>query len=80
MDYEAYMEEMDYEFNARYDYAHEAYAATALDPYHEGYCDYCDACADEGVEPKDFRDWRADQCRAVPAPPPVAYGAGDIPF
>lgn len=52
-------EDAEYELNARYDYVREAYAATALDPYEEGYSDYLFHCEADGVAPLEFAAWKA---------------------
>ena len=57
-------EHCEYEANARYDYIHEAYAATALDAWEEAYSDYVFNCAEEDVEPKGFSDWKAEVGKA----------------
>ncbi len=64
-------EHCEYEANAQYDYIREAYAATALDPYLEGYSDYVVDCVDGGVEPFAFSDWRSAQT------PPARSAARD---
>jgi hypothetical protein len=75
-------EDMEYEFNARFDYISEAYAATVLDGWSEGYCDYCDDCDENGDEPLDFGEWKRremDRTAATRACP-VGYGDDEIPF
>jgi hypothetical protein len=52
-------EAFEYEANARYDYVREAYAATALDPYEEGYSNYVFDAEDAGEEVLEFADWKA---------------------
>lgn len=81
--FDRYQEEMDYEFNAQFDYVREAYAATELDPYHEGYCDYLNDCEQEGDDPLGFDDWKASlrEVRTAPTPLVMAdYGDDEIPF
>lgn len=78
---QAWEDHCDYEANARYDYISEAYAATALDPWEEGYSDYCFDCEDQGDTPLSFADWKASQQRPLPAPPPLTWNDGEeIPF
>ena len=66
------------EENARYDYYQEAYGATALDGYEEGFADY-----DGDLS---FEDWKAEVKAAekgsgAPIPDPVGAAEGDeIPF
>lgn len=77
--YDAQWEEhCEYEANAQYDYICEAYAATALDPYQEGYSDYVADCVDECVEPLTFANWRSAQ--TPPARPAVRDDWDQIPF
>lgn len=75
MDY-LMQEELDAEFNAQFDYIHEAYAATALDGYHEGYCDYCNECDEVGEEALGFDEWKAS-LKATAATPAID---DEIPF
>lgn len=76
-----FYEEMDAEFNAQFDDVRERFAATTLDAYHEGYCDYLNECEQEGDKPLDFDAWKASL--RTPAPQPAGwgdYGADEIPF
>lgn len=77
-----FQEDADYEFNAQFDYVREAYAATALDAYHEGYCDYCFECQEYGEEPLEFDAWKAtlNTPRAQPRDTWNDYGGDEIPF
>lgn len=76
-----YEEEMSYEFNAQFDYVSEAYAATALDPAYEGWCDYCNDCSQTGEEPLGFDVWKRSVTRPVAAPFRATYADDDeIPF
>jgi len=71
-----YDEDCEYHFNAQFDYVREAFASTALDPYHEGYCDYLNDCDEGGEKPLDFSDWKA----SLKTPGRAPAGWNDIPF
>lgn len=76
-----YLKEMEAGFNAQFDDVRERFAATALDAYHEGYCDYLNACEQDGEKPLGF-DARKESLR-TPAPAPAGwgdYGDDEIPF
>jgi hypothetical protein len=79
-----FQEHCDYEANAQFDYISEAYASTALDPFHEGYCDYCSDSEEQGEEPLGFEDWKArekDRAKAFRSAPIADYtGFEEIPF
>lgn len=77
-----FQEDADYEFNAQFDYVREAYAATELDGYHEGYCDYLFECDAHGEEPLEFDAWKAtlNTPRAAPPATWADYGDDEIPF
>lgn len=80
--FDRYQEDADYEFNAQFDYVREAYAATELDAYHEGYCDYLNDCREYGEEPLEFDAWKASLNTPRAAPPATwgTYGEDEIPF
>jgi len=81
--FSAFEIEMQSEFNAQYDSVREAYAATQLDPMHEGYCDYLMSCEDAGVKPTPFAQWVVAQNDRRSAASPVmqpTYGDDEIPF
>lgn len=59
--FDTFQEHCDYEANARFDYVSEAFAATALDPWHEGYCDYAFDAEEAGEEVLEFSVWKARQ-------------------
>lgn len=81
MMYDNFQEHCDYEANAQYDYVSEAYAATALDPYYEGYCDYCFECEAHGDEPEDFATWKAGLWQVRAEPTPLTWSSDTaIPF
>lgn len=77
-----FQEHCDYEFNARYDYVSEAYAATVLDPHHEGYSDYLMGCEQNGTEPLPFDAYMASLkvARAHPVPASKWDDNEEIPF
>lgn len=52
-------EDAEYEFNARYDYAREAYGDAAEFNRTEAYYDYLDECEREGDAPLDRAAWEA---------------------
>jgi len=74
-------EELEIEFNSRFDYIHEAYGATARDCNDMAELDgYCEA-RDEGFEGT-FEEWKA-RSRRVIASAPLGWGdetTDDIPF
>ncbi|ARB06102.1 hypothetical protein FDH38_gp048 [Dinoroseobacter phage vB_DshS-R5C] len=80
--FDQFQEAMDHEFNAQFDDVRERFAATELDAYHEGYCDYCNACDEDGEEPLEFDAWKASL--NTPRAAPSGWGAvaldDEIPF
>ncbi len=80
--FDTFQEHCDYEDNARYDYISEAYAASALDPVYEGYCDDCFGREDAGLPALTFEEYKASlrAYRLQPASPAVAPSWDDIPF
>ena len=83
---DTFQEHCDYEANARFDYISEAYAATALDPWQEGYCDYAFDAEEAGEEVLGFDDWKARERarqaarRAAPPQPITEADLDDFPF
>lgn len=71
-----------YEANAYHDYVSEAYAATLLDPYEEGYCSYVFDCQDAGEPVLDFCEWKAGIKASYSSRIPLSWtdGASDCPF
>lgn len=58
-DYDPIREELEYEWNARYDYVQEAYGASELDPVYEGWCDHCMDCEQTGEDPGTYEEFEA---------------------
>ena len=79
---DTFQEHCDYEANARYDYISEAYAASALDPIYEGYCNDCDGRRDEGLLERTLEEFKASlrADRVWAASPANASSGNDIPF
>ena len=82
MFYDQAQEELQSEFNAQFDYVREAYGASALDPIYEGWCDHCNACDQDGIDPGSFEAFKASQLdrRFAPVPAFADNGDEEIPF
>lgn len=73
--YDPAREELEYEFNAQFDYIREAYGDLAPDPEVEAFGDYLDACEREGENPLGFDEWRAAHAARRARPAPLGWGA-----